>query len=140
MPQFNPFILIAWNLIPTMGFHLHVPFFFLLHTCWFYNLILISTVAKLRRMQVQISNIISRINKYNERGYTYSFKVRHFKYVINYSFRRNSRNLCNLQRKSQVTRKFATLVKCDVNQIQGCEGKIPNVIYILTKGKIALAL
>ena len=60
-------------------------------------------------MQIQISNIINRINKHNKRGYTYSFKVHHLQYVINYSFLRVLRNLRNLHRKPQVTRNFATL-------------------------------
>ena len=90
-----------------MGFHLRVLFFFLLQTCLFYILILISTVTKLRRMQIQISNIINGMNKHNKRGYTYSFQVRHLEYVINYSFLRHLRNL---HRKPQVTRNFATLI------------------------------
>ena len=110
LPQFNPFLLIAWNSIPTMGFHLRILFFFLLQTCSFYIFILISTLANLRRMQIQISNIINRINKHNKRGYIYSFKVRHLEYVINYSFRRFLRNLCNLHRKPQVARNFSTLM------------------------------
>ena len=42
-------------------------------------------------MQIQISSIMNRVN---------------LEYVINYSF---LRNLCNLHRKPQVTRNFATL-------------------------------
>ena len=52
------------------------------------------------------------MNKHNKRGYIYSYKVRHLEYVINYSFiriLRNLHNLCNLHRKPQVTRNFATL-------------------------------
>ena len=94
-----------------MGFYLHVPFFFLLQTCSFYILILMSAVAKIRRMQMQNINIIIRINKQNMGGYIYSFKVRHLEYVINYSFLRISRNLCNLHKKPPVTRNFATLTQ-----------------------------
>ena len=63
-------------------------------------------------MQVQISNIINRIKKHNKIGYIYCFNVRRLEYVINYSFIRILRdlhNLCNLHRKPQVTRNFATL-------------------------------
>ena len=106
-----------------MGFHLRVPFFFLLQTCSFYILILISAVAKLRRMQIQISNIINGINKHNKRGCIFSFKVHHLECVTNYSFPRilrNLRDVCNLHRKPQVTRNFATLgpapwVPCERN-------------------------
>ena len=100
---------------------MRVPFFLLLQTCSFYILILISTVAKLRIMQIQISNIINRISKHNKRGYIYSFKVRHLEYVINYSFLLfyviyvthviyvTYVIFCNLHRKPQVTRNFTTL-------------------------------
>ena len=81
-------------------------------------------------MQFQISNIINRINKHNKRGYIYSFKVRHLEYVINYSFiriLRNLHNLCNLQRKPQVTRNFATLIILDMGLRPYCALKNSNV-------------
>ena len=59
LPQFYPFLLNAWNSISNMRFHFRVSFFFLHQTWSFYILILISTLAKLRRMQIQISNIIT---------------------------------------------------------------------------------
>ena len=90
-PHFNPFLLNAWNSISIMGFHLRVPFFFLLQTCSFYISILISIVAKLRRMHIQISNIINRRNKHKS-----SFKVSHLEYVNNYSILRILRSLRNL--------------------------------------------
>ena len=62
-------------------------------------------------MQVQIQNIINGMNKHNNRGYIYSFKVRHIEYVINYSF---IRILRNLHRKLQVTRNFATLIPIEL--------------------------
>ena len=89
-------------------------------TCSFYTLILISTVAKLRRMQIQISNIINHINKHNKRGHIYFFKVCHLEYVINYSFLlilRNLRNLCNLHIKFQVMRNFETLRETAIEKL-----------------------
>ena len=70
LPQFYAFHSNAWTSIPNMGFHLRVSFFCLLQTCSFYVSILILTLAKLRRMQIQISNVINRKNKHNKRGYT----------------------------------------------------------------------
>ena len=92
-----------------MGFYLRISFFFLLQILSFYILILISTLAELRGMQIQILTIINYINKHNKRDYTYFCKVRYLEYVINYSFRRRIRKSRNLHGKPQVTRSFATL-------------------------------
>ena len=80
-----------------------------------------STLAELRRMQIQISTIMNCINKHNKRDYTYSFNVRYLEYVINHSFRRKLRELRNLHGKPQVTRNFATLCTSDKNVLNFCE-------------------